>query len=130
MLSGILRGSKSSNGGTVRHEVRHEGFPREKGPASEILDRVKTALVIYGIAKKEALGEVFTRAFANTWIECSQKKRRRSSRRYPYFDFFLGILAPELRASLSAIATACLRLFTFFPLPDLRPPCLYSLITL
>src|SRR5258707_15519207 len=26
--------------------------------------------------------------------------------------------------------TACLRLFTFPPLPDLRSPCLYSLITL
>ena len=59
MLSGILPGSKSSNGGTVRHEVRHDGFPRQKGPASEILDQVKTALVIYGTAKaKEALGEV------------------------------------------------------------------------
>jgi hypothetical protein len=59
LLSGILRGSKSSNGGTVRHEVRHEGLPREKGPASEILDKVKTALVVYGTAKaKEALGEV------------------------------------------------------------------------
>jgi hypothetical protein len=59
LLSGILRGGKGSNGGTVRHEVRHEGIPREKGPASEIIDQVKSALVVYGTAKaKEVLGEV------------------------------------------------------------------------
>src|ERR1041385_1106275 len=52
--------------------------------------------------------------------------------RLPYaaFFFFFGILAPDLRASLSAIATACLRLFTFFPLPDFSLPCLCSFITL
>src|SRR5579872_3462454 len=44
--------------------------------------------------------------------------------------FFLGIFAPDLRASLRAIATACLRLFTFLPLPDLSFPCLCSCITL
>ena len=47
-----------------------------------------------------------------------------------YDDFFRGILAPERRASLRAIATACLRLFTFFPLPDLSFPCLCSFMTL
>ena len=45
-------------------------------------------------------------------------------------DRFLGILAPDFRASLSAMATACLRLRTFFPLrPDLSVPCLCSRIT-
>ena len=47
-----------------------------------------------------------------------------------YADFFLGILAPERRASLKAMATACLRLFTFLPLPDLSFPCLCSFMTL
>lgn len=59
LLSNILLGSKGSNGGTVHHEVRHEGLHREKGPGAEILDQVKTALVIYGAAKaKDILGEV------------------------------------------------------------------------
>ena len=44
--------------------------------------------------------------------------------------FFLGIFAPALRASLSAMATACFRLFTFLPLLDLRVPALCSFITL
>jgi len=44
--------------------------------------------------------------------------------------FFRGILAPAFRASLSAIATACLRLLTLPPLPDLRSPSLYSFMTL
>src|ERR1044071_2166941 len=44
-------------------------------------------------------------------------------------DFFLGIRAPALRASLNATATACFRLETFFPLPDFRVPCLYSCMT-
>lgn len=44
-------------------------------------------------------------------------------------DFFLGILAPACRASLRATATACLRLVTFFPLPDFSVPSLYSCIT-
>ena len=44
-------------------------------------------------------------------------------------DFFFGILAPDLRASLNAIATACLRLRTFLPLPDRSVPCLCSCIT-
>jgi hypothetical protein len=58
LLSNILLGGKNRNG-TVRHEVRHEAYQREKGPASEILDKVKTALVIYGTAKaKEALSGV------------------------------------------------------------------------
>src|SRR5205823_11975186 len=39
-------------------------------------------------------------------------------------DFFLGMRAPDLRASLSATATACLRLVTFLPLPDFRLPSL------
>src|SRR5690242_4247225 len=43
--------------------------------------------------------------------------------------FFRGILAPDRRASLRPIATACLRLFTFLPLPDFNAPCLYSCIT-
>ena len=42
----------------------------------------------------------------------------------------MGIFAPDFRASLSAIATACLRLRTFFPLPDRNVPCLCSCITL
>ena len=59
LLSEILRSGKGSIGGTVRHEVRHEGFPREKGPASEIIDKVKLALVGYGTAKAtEVLGQV------------------------------------------------------------------------
>src|SRR5579863_6290284 len=49
---------------------------------------------------------------------------------HDYDDFFLGILAPERRASLNAIATACLRLFTFFPLLDLSFPSLCSFMTL
>ena len=44
--------------------------------------------------------------------------------------FFLGIFAPDFRASLRAIAMACFRLFTLWPLPDLRVPCFFSLITL
>src|ERR1700748_2847963 len=43
--------------------------------------------------------------------------------------FFLGIFAPDLRASLKAIATACLRLFTFLPLPDLSLPSFCSFMT-
>ena len=38
--------------------------------------------------------------------------------------------APDLRASLSAIATACFRLLTFLPLPDFNVPLLCSFITL
>src|SRR5579872_5194051 len=49
---------------------------------------------------------------------------------YFFFVLFLGILAPDLRASFKAIATACLRLFTLRPLPDFRVPCLCSRITL
>lgn len=53
---------------------------------------------------------------------------------YPFFedlldDFFFGIRAPDFRASLSATATACLRLVIFFPLPDFKLPSLYSCIT-
>ena len=44
--------------------------------------------------------------------------------------FFLGIFAPAWRASLKAIATACLRLVTLRPLPDLSFPRLCSFITL
>jgi hypothetical protein len=36
--------------------------------------------------------------------------------------FFLGTLAPLRRASESPMATACLRLFTFLPLPDFSLP--------
>jgi hypothetical protein len=43
--------------------------------------------------------------------------------------FFRGILAPDSRASFSAIAIACFRLFTFFPLPDFSFPSLCSFIT-
>jgi hypothetical protein len=50
--------------------------------------------------------------------------------RHCYADFFFGILAPERRASLKAMATACLRLFTFLPLLDLSLPCLCSFMTL
>jgi hypothetical protein len=44
-------------------------------------------------------------------------------------DFFFGIRAPDFRASLKATATACLRLATFFPLPDFSVPSLYSCMT-
>jgi len=42
---------------------------------------------------------------------------------------FFGILAPDSRASLSAIATACLRLVTFLRPPDFSVPALNSCIT-
>src|SRR5579863_7175820 len=46
-------------------------------------------------------------------------------------DFFLGAtFAPDLRASLNAIATACLRLFTLARPPDFNWPRLYSRMTL
>ena len=57
LLSGILRGGRGSNGRTIRHEVRHQA--PEKGPGAEILDQVKTALILYGAAKaKDVLGEI------------------------------------------------------------------------
>ena len=37
--------------------------------------------------------------------------------------------APDLRASLNAIATACFRLVTFLPLPDFSVPFFFSRIT-
>jgi len=43
--------------------------------------------------------------------------------------FFLGTFAPDLRASLNPIAMACLRLVTFFPLPDRSLPRFFSRIT-
>lgn len=46
------------------------------------------------------------------------------------FLFFLGIFAPDLRASLRATATACLRLLNFLPLPDFSVPSLCSFMTL
>jgi hypothetical protein len=47
-----------------------------------------------------------------------------------YLDFcFLGIRAPDFLASFNAMATACLRLFTFFLPADFKVPCLYSCIT-
>src|SRR5229473_2044077 len=54
------------------------------------------------------------------------------TKHYPRdFYFFFGIFAPDLRASLNAIATACSRLLTFAPvLPDFKSPSLYSFITL
>jgi hypothetical protein len=55
LLSGILLGNRGSIGGTVRHE----GYQREKGPGGEILDQVKTALILYGAAKaKDVLGDI------------------------------------------------------------------------
>jgi hypothetical protein len=42
---------------------------------------------------------------------------------------FFGILAPASRASLKAIAIACLGFFTLPPLPDFKVPCLYSCMT-
>jgi hypothetical protein len=48
-----------------------------------------------------------------------------------YLLLFFGTLAPDLRASDSPIAIACLRLLTFLPLrPDFSWPCLYSCIAL
>jgi hypothetical protein len=60
LLSNMLLGGKGSkNGGTLHHEVRHEGFARDKGPTSEIMDKVKVALIGYGTAKAtEVLGQV------------------------------------------------------------------------
>jgi hypothetical protein len=52
----------------------------------------------------------------------------------PFFDdeafelFFFGTFAPSLRASESPMAIACLRLFTFFPEPLRKVPCLRSCI--
>ena len=44
--------------------------------------------------------------------------------------FFLGTLAPSLRASERAMAIACFRLVTFLPLPPLRSvPLFFSRIT-
>jgi hypothetical protein len=46
-------------------------------------------------------------------------------------DFFLGAtFAPDLRASLKAMATACFRFFTLARPPDFNWPCLYSRMTL
>lgn len=42
---------------------------------------------------------------------------------------FLGIFAPASRASLNAMAMACLRFFTLARPPDFSSPCLYSCIT-
>ena len=50
----ISRAFASGNGAT--HAPRYESIIRSKGPAGEILDKVKGALVVYGTAKaKEAL---------------------------------------------------------------------------
>jgi len=45
------------------------------------------------------------------------------------FFFGGGTLAPERRASLSAIAIACFGFFTLALPPDFSSPCLYSCIT-
>jgi hypothetical protein len=59
LLSRILLGGRGSNGATVRHDARHQALARERGPAAEILDKVKSALVVYGAAKvKELLREI------------------------------------------------------------------------
>jgi hypothetical protein len=57
-------------------------------------------------------------------------QRPRVTRASQHYFFFLGTFAPDFRASLRAIATACLRLFTFLPLPDLNVRCLCSFMTL
>lgn len=46
------------------------------------------------------------------------------------YDFLDGTFAPDLRASLSPIATACFLLFTLLPLPDFSFPSLNSFIVL
>lgn len=56
------------------------------------------------------------------------RPRAARSARYDLL-FFFGIFAPDFRASLSAIATACLRLFTLLRPPDFNVPSLYSSIT-
>src|ERR1700758_928934 len=59
--------------------------------------------------------------------------RPRSRMYFDYAAFFLGTLAPFLRASERPIAIACLRLFTVPPLPwrpDLRVPCFLRRIAL
>jgi hypothetical protein len=51
----ISKAFSGSNGGST-HAPRYESSSRTKGPAGEIFDKVKGALVIYGTAKaKEAL---------------------------------------------------------------------------
>lgn len=60
----------------------------------------------------------------------SQTRREPILRRY---DFFLGTLAPFLRASDSPMAIACLRLFTRPPLPafpERSVPCFFRRIAL
>jgi|ERR1700677_3793844 hypothetical protein len=66
-----------------------------------------------------------TRSPGDRW-RCSS--RNRAAGLYD-LDFFWGIFAPDFRASLNAIATACLRLLTFFLPPDLSVPYLYSCMT-
>ena len=84
------------------------------------------------------------------WKSASVAARalRRTARRFSYFflaedfffeddffplleaDFLRGTLAPSFRACDSAIAIACLRLFTFLPdLPLFKVPLLRSCIT-
>ena len=69
-------------------------------------------------------------------MEIAQERTRRVTRvitveyGLPYADFFFGIFAPDFRASLRAIATACFRLLTFLPLPDFSVPLLCSFMTL
>src|SRR5579884_2564311 len=46
-----------------------------------------------------------------------------------FAPFFGGTFAPDRRASLRAIAIACLRFLTFFRPPDFSCPCLYSCMT-
>src|SRR5215468_5432114 len=65
-----------------------------------------------------------------------ERRARRSPRRY--FERlelrrdlpFRGMCAPDRRASLSAIATACFRFRTLPPERERSEPCLYSRITL
>jgi hypothetical protein len=64
-------------------------------------------------------------------VRCLSRRRTPdcAKRRYDLL-FFLGTFAPDFRASLRAMATACLRLFTFLPLPDLSLPSFITLWTL
>ena len=57
LISKAFSGGNGSDGGNG-HE-RYASSNHEKGPAGEILDKVKTALVVYGTAKaKEVLGDL------------------------------------------------------------------------
>jgi hypothetical protein len=82
------------------------------------------------------VGQVFSMtATRSSQIENSTRSGvlTRVAQRRCYAAFFLGTLAPFLRASDSPIAIACFRLFTFPPFPprpERRVPCFFRRIAL